>query len=90
MTFDITSPLPTSEEYETPCAGRWVLFDSTAPADQTAAAALCRGCQARRTCADIRDELAADITARNNLVGTWAGITFGGQKVAPRRHFRGA
>lgn len=90
MTIDITSPLPTSDEYELPCAGKWALFDSIARADQQAAAVLCMGCKARPTCARLRDEIAADVTARSNLVGTWAGITFGGQKVPPRQHFKGA
>jgi hypothetical protein len=76
MTFDLTSPLPTSEEYETPCAGRWVLFDSRKPDDQAQAVALCRTCKVQPACERLLADTLSSITMRAAVQGTWAGRTF--------------
>lgn len=63
----------------TPCAGQWVLFDSTEPADHHKARDLCATCPLLLQCA---------MTAKTmrDKEGTWAGKLYG--DVGPLRRAR--
>lgn len=63
-----------------PCAGKWVLFDSTDPSDHLKAARLCAGCPMRAEC-EQRLESARNRSHRPvadyGPAGTWAGRLVG-------------
>jgi hypothetical protein len=72
-----------------PCAGKWVLFDSTDPADHVEAARLCATCPMRTEC-EQRLESARNRSHRPiseyGPAGTWAGHLVGaGPRISVER-----
>lgn len=60
-----------------PCAGLWMLFDSTNSVDHMEARAICKGCHMRDKCADLANIERRDSHGRSLLTGTWAGHLYG-------------
>ena len=58
------------------CTGLWTIFDSTNPSDHQAAREICKGCDVRFECDQIRKDSAEQSIPGSGPVGTWAGQLF--------------